>query len=55
MKLKITKTTAIVNDVIYEEYWGVYIDDILISKFNSYTEAIEHSIQKYGHSAVFPS
>jgi hypothetical protein len=55
MKLKITKTTNIINNIIYEEYWGVYIDGVLISKFNSYAEAIEHSIQKYGHSAVFPS
>ena len=54
MKVKIIKYTIIITNNIHNEYWGVYVDDVFISKFNTYIEALNYSIQTYGHSAVFP-
>ena len=55
MKVKIIEHTEHITDNIKNTYWVVYVDDIIVKKFNTYTEALNYSIQTYGHSVVFSS
>jgi len=55
MKVKIIEHTEHITDNIKNIYWVVYIDDVIVKKFNTYIKALNYSIQTYGHSAVFPT
>ena len=53
MSLKIIEHTEQVTNTLKFTHWVVYVDNIEIAKFNSYKEALNYSVQHYGHSTVF--
>jgi hypothetical protein len=55
MKIKIIEQITHITSTLTNRCWIVYLNDIEITKFTSYKEALNYSIQQYGHSAVFPS
>ena len=55
MKVKIIQHTEHITDHIKNIYWVICVDDIEITKFETYNAALNYSIQQYGHSAVFSS
>ena len=55
MKVKIIQCTEHITNYIKNIYWIICVDDIEITKFDTYNAALNYSIQQYGHSAVFSS